>query len=188
MCRRHTNSHTYARTPGTATNEPCEELESHHTAMHTLTHTYAQTPMERHATWHTYQRICSRFPLMSTVCIGRTKSRRNVLGGGDCLLFVERYQRIWRVCAEAGQSDMRVYMFIWISKRFFSLCFVEHLKQVWLQTFTTKQKGAHCQTFWLFVHNASISRLVSAQLFVCSVRLSKLNDYTEKSSKKIKKV
>lgn len=70
---------------------------------------------------------------------------------------------------------------------FFSLCCVEHLKQVWMPTFTTKQKGAHCQTFWLFVHNASISRLVSAQLFVCSIRLSKLNDNTEKSSKKKKR-
>lgn len=66
-----------------------------------------------------------------------------------------------------------VIVCVWAKRFFFTF---EHLKQVWLETFTTKQKGAHCQTFWSFIHNASISRLVSAQLFVCSVRKNSTDD------------
>lgn len=131
----------------------------------------------------TYTNECVIFPLMSVVCIGWMKSKRNEekWGLSRVVCYLPYYSGpLVAQCDEAGWNDEtntidRTTMCV-SSKRFFSS---EHLKQVWLETFTTKQKGAHSQTFWSYVHNASISRLVSAHIFVCSVRFDEFQRFIE---------
>lgn len=147
---------------------------------------------EIHATWHSHtNRSYVILTHVYTVHWMNDEPERWQKVGtiSSCLLFVGRCQRITQRCAEAGQQQTCDCSCDCLCESETVFLYFEHLKQVWLETFTTKQKGAHCQTFWSSVHNASISRLVSAQLFVCSVRNSIDDDdhFYKRRSKRIKK-